>query len=1459
MLLLNLIYKRWGLRRSEQLLRPRVANLAEFEWSKNSIWHWVDYSGLSLGPDVSDPLLSKVDKKIFIYSETELGSEKRGNPRRLGMSLAPLIRTWLSKYKRFRRWLDLSKPIADPNTLSIVNYAPILKAYRYPRSIYSTYYRWLNSTKTIMDGIANLAQEETKTQWLFVDLPSILPSFQKLNLHTKHFSQKTLFEMNSPELLFLLEFWKWLSLEHRSESIIPEMTEAQMSRIIIAFRFKTVFSLVNLQTLNSFRYVEGVTDPHQKVKIDPLQLQKRFLRGLMHIVACGTGEETIEEEAEDGTIITKATITKDDDTSEARDSSHDEYLEQLASLDSDLEALEDVEIVTRSRDRAVKDDVNILNKKAYTDPHETDSSHGTDQDDLDTDLTYSDTDDSDPDTDSEADQSQGVIHSRGFIQKRRDDSSPDIEADSSSFDTNSSIDDIINGELDSLADSGLIEASEYKRKLKLLEKSRELKIDGQLISDIAKVDESLLSVDDESMPESITVLDKSMLKSKTSSITAKYTREVLPKDIVSMSEAIQKAGLIITDYEIEKVDDYLDSYQVHTLRVQPVVGAASTLRFRVPNVDKNGYWRVGGKRYLTRTQRSDLPIRKISPTRVALSTYYGKTFVIRSEKKANNYAEWLQTQISYLSITEIATVKNLHPANVYHPQVKTPRDYSCIAQGCRSFEYAGYECIFDTDLKQKYFTDEQIAKYETKGSILFGIDKKGSVLFMDRNSSIYSVYNDDITPLGTIKDWLNIDTSKEPIEYAECRIFSKNIPAALVLGYRFGLSELIRKLGCEVRSVLIGSKMNLASHEYPVHFSDETLIFSKDDPLSTMILAGFRAFEKTTRNYSVYTFDKPQVYLKLLEQHNLSVRYLREMDLLFDMFVDPISEQVLKQMNEPTSYTGLVVRSCELLLTDWHHDPLDITQMRLKGYERFAGSVYSEMISAIREHKAKTNRKQAAIDLNPYAVWRSISEDSSKLPADELNPIQQIKETESVTFGGTGGRNSRSMVKSSRVFHPNDAGVISEATKDSSDVAINTYLTADPQITSLRGITKATPIRDLSPTQLVSTSALVSVSGDQDSAQRLNMVSIQQDHAIATKGYKAPYVRTGYEEIIALRASETFAAKAKSEGTITRVTNDFIEVTYSDDTKDSFALGKTYGKSSGMGTSAMIPRTITTHLKVGDKVTPNQVVTYDSAFFAIDKLNPNAVIWKNQITARVALLESRQTHEDACSISQELADLLQTQITKVKTVTLNFNEEVRNVLPVGSIVDYDTILLYIEDASIASSSLFDEETLSTLKSLSKQTPRAKAKGIIERIEVLYHGDIQDMSKTLADMAITSDKQLRQEAKAKGLKPYTGQVNEGFRIDGEPMQLDTLVIRFYITGDVVASLGDKVVFGNQLKSVISEVMDSPITTESGAKIDAVFGAQSIFNRIVNSAFTIGTTNRLLELISEQTAKIYFNEE
>ena len=267
-----------------------------------------------------------------------------------------------------------------------------------------------------------------------------------------------------------------------------------------------------------------------------------------------------------------------------------------------------------------------------------------------------------------------------------------------------------------------------------------------------------------------------------------------------------------------------------------------------------------------------------------------------------------------------------------------------------------------------------------------------------------------------------------------------------------------------------------------------------------MMLGGFHQYREAIRNYSVYDFDNKDVYYNVLEANGIGVRYIREMDLMFQLFVDHITKELLVEMKEPTDFVGLLIRSCELLLTDHHPDETDMEYMRIRGYERLARAVYNELVKSTRLYSARPIGSGTAIEVNPQAVWQSVLQDASLGLVEESNPIHNLKEKEVVTYAGTGGRSSRSMVKRSRIYHENDMGVISEATVDSSDVAVITYLTANPNFNTLRGTTRRYDKKEDGPTNLLSTSALLAPAATHDDPKRVNFIGIQQSAGIATRG-----------------------------------------------------------------------------------------------------------------------------------------------------------------------------------------------------------------------------------------------------------------------------------------------------------------------------------------------------------------------
>ena len=369
-----------------------------------------------------------------------------------------------------------------------------------------------------------------------------------------------------------------------------------------------------------------------------------------------------------------------------------------------------------------------------------------------------------------------------------------------------------------------------------------------------------------------------------------------------------------------------------------------------------------------------------------------------------------------------------------------------------------------------------------------------------------------------------------------------------------------------------------------------------------------------------------------------------------------------------------------------------------------------------------------------------------------------------------------------------------------------------------------------------------------------NFVSIQQQHGIAVEGGSSMPLITGYEQVIANRVTDLFAVVAQQDGEVVALSNKVIAVLYKDGTKKYYEIGRRFGKHQG----GIIPHTVVTNLSVGQKFKVGDVISYNSDFFEINYLNPQNLLWKNGLLMNVAIMDTTDTFEDSSAISEKAAESLRTKMTSVRSLVIDFNVTVNDLVEVGDELTAESILCIMEDSITADNDLFDEETLSTLSQLSSASPRAKSSGKVEHIEVFYNGEIEEMSESLESIAITYDRQLSKVQKALGTTVVSGRVDENYRIEGKPLGKNQIVINIYITAFVAAGVGDKCVYANQMKSVIGDVLVGANKTESGINIDGIFGYQSISNRIVLSPEIIGTTNMLLEVIGKNAAKLYFGE-
>lgn len=554
----ELFYRRYGVRIPDQLMLPFMPSVDKFQFPRGSVHHYAHYDSVTDGPNSDEYLYRDITKKILMEHALTLKGNK-GTPVVPGVSLMPFVRNFHLRNKRFRFLENAATVTKDELLLTVVNYDILRHGARYTRNIYSDYNKWWNVNATVWSKVNEVTKVSDRQHFIFAELPKILPSKNKLNDYSKLFTQATVTSFGGANAWFILELWKWLSEEYRDQSVIPNMTQEQLSKVNIVYQESGRFLMFNLGVLNKWRFVpmakpataeeKEAYDKHQKqpVKIKPDQLQARFLRMLMTLMGVRSNVSTdpmlepIEGESIDGEqkVVqdAQATIRPEDvDTDEV--SATDRAQAILNTMEEDLAQLEELE-------------------RAGV-------------------------------TSGEADSIKPVSLS--------------------DFSRDRTPEDIIKDQCNTLADAGMMTASEYRRFMALSENYKSiLSPDGKTtLAEFATVKpEELVISESKKIPDIASVVDKSMLKSSLLTFDSEYITKILKRDISAMVVNSQKGGFVINKYEVETNESILGKFETHTLRITPIEGEPSILRFKLPVIDEDGVYMSKGIKYRMRKQRGD--------------------------------------------------------------------------------------------------------------------------------------------------------------------------------------------------------------------------------------------------------------------------------------------------------------------------------------------------------------------------------------------------------------------------------------------------------------------------------------------------------------------------------------------------------------------------------------------------------------------------------------------------------------------------------------------------------------------------------------------------------------------------------------------------------------------------------------------------------------------------------------
>lgn len=1099
MVAIDKLYRKIGFNKPGHFMSPPAINAGTFFFPLVSEYYNFKVTDVADSVSKATPLLRKADK-VMVITKLNYSSKVEGRFRILPFNINKFILELGTKEKNmiFLRPTEAKRTITK-QTLMVYNYGCINYNVRYQETAFTKLWKYKNTFYTVIE---DLNKPNGKNKFLLFELPSYLPSREKLDLFAKDLNLPRLKSLPNYKYLNLLEVWKFLTPELKENSILYSIKPDIKNTINIIFQVDNSVVLFNLGILERLvkEYVENKKESDIIVSTEDYLSNYDMILPIEGINYSFEALEMITKTVYPSKILKRlfyVMINKMASKKNPDDAPTEESI--LKGFSSDVKVEEtkikkDTEIEKQDKEGDL-----VLNggslEKALDEiiVKETPIYNSKDEDDNDV---FGERKVIEDEEDEEKLEESSDVN---IVLEKTDEFVHYNSLSEVMTETTPVIPNSITKSISALKDNGLISKSQ---EVNIKNHLNNQKVDKcsypglheftiEEILDDSKDAESDV-INKETIRDTDVVFDKTFNLNTVNQLDKHYINKNMKKDTVRTIYSLQNANMVVEDHMVYIKENILGATEYHEVRVKPLNAPAVNLKFSIPVVKEDGTFKMSGNTYRMRKQRTEIPIRKISSTQVVLNSYYSKLFVSKAIGKNSDFGYWFQREIMKREDQFGGVVLDtLDPVDLDLPLI-----YAQIARYVKSFYYGPsylkfsyYDRIPTNELKKEVVESIKIRE-KNLSCVFIGLNPtNGEYYFIGKDNNIH-IFNSDLNPVRqeNFLTFLGMKKDDGPIEFASLKVVKAQIPLGIILSYYFGIENLLRIL--KVKHVLLSEEDSRQvknvdiEHYYTVRFRDYILVLERDFGKADLILGGLESI-KQLKDISYDSFRSKELFGTVFGILDYPVLYTTEIKLLETMFVDPMTKTLLKQMNMPQTFKGMLIKACELLEDDNYKHPNDVSGQVIKGYERINGMLYKSLITAVKNHENRSSFSKSKLTLDPYEVMSKIKDDSTTVLVDDLNPISYIKQTEDVSYLGEGGRSAIAMTKKTRVMHPSEIGVMSEATKDNGQVGVTAYTAPDPNVVNIRGIIKERDAKDLEWGQILSTAANVTPFGTHDDSNRL--------------------------------------------------------------------------------------------------------------------------------------------------------------------------------------------------------------------------------------------------------------------------------------------------------------------------------------------------------------------------------------
>ena len=931
------------------------------------------------------------------------------------------------------------------------------------------------------------------------------------------------------------------------------------------------------------------------------------------------------------------------------------------------------------------------------------------------------------------------------------------------------------------------------------------------------------------------------------------------KCINSLSDPTKKFPISILSVDIEDNSTSEDSIYLYTVKCEDYEGKRFTLKFYIPKLRDYRYMRLRGNEKSFSGQLVLLPISKTDDDTVQIATLYNKIFIRRyytSTGKSNPYSDRL--------------IKALNKYNGNNIKITAGDNTNICVKYDLPIDYIDLATVFSkvemTTSKEKltiYFNQDEIRSIKgcdlSKGLPVAYGEKSKFIYYTGKEGLLSNFIIDILSKDEELLKLYNSSKAGNKFTYSRASILNTDIPVIVILAHDIGLTKALDLAG--IKYDISDKKTKLPNEDY-IKFEDGFINY----PISyasLLLLNGLKDCD--TENISLANINNKIEWMNQLE--NFGGRIKSDgLDNFSDLMYDPISKEVSKDYDLPTTYHEALIYANTLLSDNKYIAHTDLTSKRYRTNEIIAAQFYIALSRAYKEYAIQNKRgRKVKMTIPINSVIDLILESNTTSDLSIFQPLSELETRAAVSTKGPTGMNSeRAYRLDKRGYHDSMINNIAQVTGFASTVGINRQMTINPNIVGGRGYFKKTDIKDVSITDTFSiTEALSPFMITSDDPFRNDMAFVQTSKHSTPIAYSSPQLVTnGADYAMPYLVSDMFCHKSKKSGVVKEITDKYLIVEYKDGTSEYVNLDKQTMKNSDGG--FYIELQLQTDLKVGDKVKEDTILAYDKKSFSNSIADGSQLGYNIGCLTKVAIMTTEDGFEDSGVCSEWLSEAMASDIVVMKSIVLPASTNVLYMAKVGQEVTEGEPVLIFQNA-------YDEEDANMLlkqlnlddgdiSEIGRNTVKSKVTGVIQDIKFYRTVEMDELSESLKKIV------GKKESEIKKLKKLAENSENEVSFDpigklsnnGKLKKVDGVLVEIYMKYHDKLKTGDKIVCYLANKNVIMDTysnVEAPYTDfRKDENIDLISSCSSLDGRMICSLVKSGAINKAMIELSRSVKEI-----